>query len=173
MDKDNFKRLLFKVAFCTMACDGYIDEREINELMVMDTSTTFFDGISLTSELNQLVADFTDKGKTVIKDMLEELKSAALNPLQEMIILEVSLRIINADEKHDENEIKFVNLLRSKLKLHDEIILDRFGKIDILYTYAYADSKISLASEEKLLETLQMPEIASIKDIKFEIKKES
>ena len=28
---------------------------------------------------------------------------------------------------HDENEIRFVNLLRSKLELHDEDILSRFG----------------------------------------------
>ena len=26
MEKDIFKKILFKVAFCTMACDGYIDE---------------------------------------------------------------------------------------------------------------------------------------------------
>jgi len=42
MDKIEFKKLLFKVAFCTMACDGHIDKREIEEMKIMDKKTSFF-----------------------------------------------------------------------------------------------------------------------------------
>ena len=34
MDKLEFKKLLFEVAFCTMACDGDIDKREIEEKLL-------------------------------------------------------------------------------------------------------------------------------------------
>ena len=43
MDKNKFKKILFKVAFCTMACDGHIDDREIEELQIMDKKTSFFE----------------------------------------------------------------------------------------------------------------------------------
>jgi len=57
MEKDKFKKILFKVAFCAMACDGHIDEREIEELRIMDKHTTYFANIDLSNELKQLVND--------------------------------------------------------------------------------------------------------------------
>ena len=35
MEKNEFKKLLFKVAFCTMVCDGHIDESEIDEMKML------------------------------------------------------------------------------------------------------------------------------------------
>ncbi|MCK4442091.1 MAG: TerB family tellurite resistance protein [Sulfurovaceae bacterium] len=138
MDKTEFKKLLFKVAFCTMACDGNIDNREIEEMKIMDKKTSFFEAIDLSSELTQLIKELDEKGTKVIEELFVSLKNNDLNTIQELLILEVALRIINADEKHDENEIKFIHLVRAKLKVHDETINDRFGEVDILYTNEYS-----------------------------------
>ena len=62
MDKIEFKKLLFKVAFCTMACDGHIDKREIEEMKIMDKKTSFFEAIDLSEELKQLIKDLDKKG---------------------------------------------------------------------------------------------------------------
>ncbi|MFW5879801.1 MAG: hypothetical protein ACOCUV_03145 [bacterium] len=139
MDKTEFKKLLFNVAFCTMACDGHIDKREIEELRIMDKNTTFFEAIDLSDELAKLVKSLNTKGTKVIQELFESLSKSDLSPIQELIILEVALRIINADEKHDENEYRFINLLRGKLRIHDEIIRERFGKTDLLRTNEYTD----------------------------------
>ena len=164
MDKTEFKKLLFKVAFCTMACDGHIDKREIDELKIMDKNTSFFDAIDLSDELSALVESLDNHGTRIIDELFDSISKADLNAIQELIILEVALRIINADEKQDENEIKFVNYLRGKLKVHDEIISDRFGKVDLLRTNDYSRNINSLKSKFDS-DTFKLPEINEIKEI--------
>jgi len=162
MDKNKFKKILFKVAFCTMACDGHIDQREINELKIMDKKTSYFSDIDLSDELKKLVNDFKDKGAQVIEELFELLRKTKLNPIQELLILEVALRIANADERIDENEVKFINFLRSKLELHDETINDRFGELDILYTNEYSKNIVTGKTEIEFAKSIKLPEISDL-----------
>ena len=171
MDKNNFKKILFKVAFCSMACDGDIDIREIEELKIMDTNTSYFAEVDLSDELKQLVNDFKNKGTKVIQELFASLREIKLNPIQELLILEVALRIINADNKHDENEVKFINFLRSKLELHDETINDRFGKLDILYTNEYSRNIIAGKTEIEFAESVKLPEMSELIQVDLNIKK--
>ncbi|MEE4197536.1 MAG: hypothetical protein V2I54_07825 [Bacteroidales bacterium] len=162
MDKNDFKKILFKVAFCTMACDGHIDDREIEELRIMDKNTSFFAAVDLSDELKLLIADLKQKGTKVIEELFAALKETKLNPIQELLVLEVALRIINADEQHDENEVKFVHLLRSKLEVHDETINDRFGELNILYTNEYSKNIVAGKSEIEFAEKIKLPEMTEI-----------
>ena len=57
-----------------------------------------------------LIKSLDIKGIQIIEEVLKSLAKADLNAIQELIILEVALRIINADEKLDENEVKFIIL---------------------------------------------------------------
>ena len=171
MDKNKFKKILFKVAFCAMACDGDIDDREVEELKIMDKKTSYFADIDLSDELNLLIDDFKNKGVKVIEELFELLRSTKLNPIQELIVLEVALRIINADEKIDENEIKFVNFLRSKLELHDEIINERFGKLDILYTNEYSKTITTRKAENEFTDGLKLPEMSDLIQVDLKIDK--
>lgn len=171
MDKTEFKKLLFKVAFCTMACDGHIDKREIEEMKIMDKKTSFFEAIDLSDELAQLIDDFKSKGTKVIEDLFITLRETKLNPIQELIVLEVALRIINADKKHDENEVKFIHLLRSKLELHDETINDRFGELDILHTNEYSRNIVSGKTEIEFAESVKLPKMSELIQVDLSIKK--
>jgi len=170
MDKNEFKKILFKVAFCTMACDGDIDQREIDELKIMDKNTSYFSDIDLSDELKKLVNDFKDKGVRVIEELFELLRKTKLNPIQELLILEVALRIANADEKIDENEVKFINFIRSKLELHDETINDRFGELNILYTNEYSRNIVAGKTEIEFAENIKLPEMSAL--IQFDLKDE-
>ena len=169
MEKNEFKKLLFKVAFCSMACDGHIDEREIDEMKMMDKNTSFFHDIDLSEELSELVSELGGKGVQIINDLFKTLKDNILNPIQELIILEVALRIINADQKHDENEIKFIRFLRANLKLHDNEIVDRFGEIDILHTNSHVKNVVKGQNNKDFIKNLSLPEINEIKKIKFNL----
>jgi hypothetical protein len=133
MDKIEFKKVLFKVAFCTMACDGDIDDREVAEIKLMDKKANYFADIDLSNELEQLINDFNVNGVGIIEKLFEEIAQTDFNPIQELLILEVAIRIIYADNIVDENEIKFFKFLRSKLKIANSVISDRFGDISNVY----------------------------------------
>ncbi|MCB0537818.1 MAG: hypothetical protein KDE33_09840, partial [Bacteroidetes bacterium] len=137
MEPIEYKRILFKTAFCVMACDGHIDDREINEMKEIDKNTTYFKDVDLSDELDFLVTQVKTEGKKIVKSLLNTLRVTKLSMVQELLILEVALRMINADNKVEENEIKFLNLLRSKLDVENEIIRDRFGNIPYLTNMNY------------------------------------
>ena len=132
MDKTKFKRLLFDIACCTMACDYDIDEREIRELKYIEKTTHYFTGIDLTDRLDRFLDSFNDNPNDAIENNFIKLMESNLNPVQEMLVLEISLRIVYADAKIDPHEVDFVKKVRSFLSIGDDIIKERFGEIDFL-----------------------------------------
>jgi uncharacterized tellurite resistance protein B-like protein len=132
MDKTKFKRLLFDVACSAVACDGHIDEREIRELQYIDTSTTYFEDIDLSNKLKRFVENFKNEPVETINNIIEKLKEEFLNPVEEMLVLEIVLRLVYADTKIDEREKEFIQSIRVCLSIDDEMITQRFGVIDFL-----------------------------------------
>ena len=140
MDSTTFKKLLFEVACCTMACDFDIDEKEIQELHSIDKSTTYFKDIDLSLQLEDFLADITENETEGIKelvekrinDLVERIKDAVLSPVEELLILEIILRLIYADTVIHENETNLLNSIRPVLSLSDEMITERFGRVDLL-----------------------------------------
>jgi len=167
VNKKEFKKILFRTAFCSMACDGTIDDLEINEMKNIDKNTSYFNEIDLSNELDHLIKKINTDGKKVISELFETLRKVNLNIVQELLILEVAMRIISADDRHEKNEIKFLKLLRSKLDINTEIILDRFGNIPFLNNMNY--KKLNANREEHLsfINSVNLPELSQIKDIKL------
>jgi uncharacterized tellurite resistance protein B-like protein len=139
METKDFKKLLFKTAFCVMACDGSIDDLEIQEMRKIDSSTTYFSDIDLSDELDELINELHNKNIKIVKNLFDSLRENTLTISQELLILEVTMRIINADDVIDDNEVRFLNLIRSKLDLGNQIIHQRFGKISYLKNLDYED----------------------------------
>ena len=139
MENKDFKKLLFKTAFCVMACDGSIDDLEIQEMRKIDSSTTYFSDIDLSDELDELINELHNKNIKIVKNLFDSLRENTLTISQELLILEVTMRIINADDVIDDNEVRFLNLIRSKLDLGNQIIHQRFGKISYLKNLDYED----------------------------------
>lgn len=167
MEKQQFQHLLFKVAFCTIACDGHIDEMEIAEMKAMNKTSTYFSDIDLSDELDDLLFTLKEKGKYIIDDLYAFLKTTKLNLVQELLILEVAFRLAMANKVIDENEIKFIRFLRSHLNLHDEIIKDRFGTIEYLFDKDYSKDIVKQETYSDLLSSISMPEIKEIQPIDF------
>jgi len=168
MDKTALKKMLFKVAFCAMAADGRIDDREIKEMQIMNKNASYFADIDLSDELKNLLSDFEIKGKKIINELFEELSNNELTALQELLVLEIALRIISADDDIDDNEVKFVKLIRSKLKVPNEIIKDRFGVIEYLMNKDYETNIKTKITETDFVSELIMPEFQDLKKINFE-----
>jgi hypothetical protein len=167
MDKVLLKKMLFKVAFCALAADGKVDDREIKEMQVMDKNTSYFADIDLSEELNNLINGFEIKGKKIIEELFNELHNSELTTIQELLVLEIALRIISSDNEIDANEVKYIKLLRSKLKVHDEIIKERFGVIEYLMNKDYETNIKTNASENDFITDMIMPELQDLKTIDF------
>jgi len=132
MDKIKFKRLLFDIACSAVVCDGHIDDREIREMQYIDKSTTYFEDIDMSRKLKRFADNFKNRPVETINNILEKLRETFLNPVEEMMVLEIVLRLVYADTKIDERETEFIQSVRACLSLDDEMITQRFGVIDFL-----------------------------------------
>ncbi len=166
-EKSEFQRFLFRIAFCVMACDGHIDDREIKEIRNMNKSAAYFQGVDLSDELDKLLDGLKTKGRHIVDELFAKLDQFDISTVQELLILEVAFRMAAADKTHDENEIKFLRYLRSKLNVHDEIIRDRFGTIDYLFDTDYSHDVIKQKTLEEMIDSLSMPEFNDLVKIDF------
>ncbi len=167
LERPDFQRLLFRTAFCLMACDGHIDEREVNEIKLMNKSSAYFNGIDLTDELEELLSDLKARGKHIVDELFDTLKKLDASIVQELLILEVSFRLVHADEKVDENEKKFLRFLRSKLKVQDEVIRDRFGVVEYLFDKDYSQDIIKSEMHDDLFASIAIPEFKDLVTVDF------
>lgn len=167
LERPEFQRLLFRTAFCTMACDGHIDEREINEIKLMNKSSAYFQGIDLTDELYELLINLQTKGKHIVDELFDTLTKLDLSTVMELLILEVAFRTAHADKKEDENEIKFLRFLRSKLSVHDQIIHDRFGAVEYLFDKDYSQDIIKNEIRNAFFATVTIPEFKDLAIVDF------
>jgi tellurite resistance protein len=132
MELSKFKGLLLKVAVCAIACDDDIDDREIKALHEIERNSPYFSTLDLSETLDKSLEACSNDLHTFKKNVFDLLKANALNVVQELTILEISLRIIAADGVEEEKEKTFVNDLRIHLGLDDFLIEQRFGEISYL-----------------------------------------
>lgn len=165
MDTIEFRKILFKTAFCVMACDGHIDDREVEEMKLIDKNTSYFKDVDLTQELDGLISQVKIEGKKIVKSLLDSLRGSDLSIVQELLLLEVALRMIYADEKVEESEVKFLNLLRSKLEVANEIIRDRFGAIPFLAKMNYQNIELTEKAQFEYVSNINLPEIKTLEII--------
>ena len=88
------------------------------------------------------------------------LKNEELSPPQSLQILEIILRIIHADNRLDPNEIKFLKIVKSKLKVPNEIFLKRFG--DVNYLSLTALHKKEYKAQEWVKNEMKLPDFSQL-----------
>ena len=132
MDKTKFKQMLLRTSFAVMACDGQIHPKEIEELKQISNGTKFFDGLDIESELNTITAEFNERKRNFFSENFKQMAAAGLNESEKLIVMDVVLRMISADDRIDDNEAKFLRALKKRLDLSDELIQQRFGEVSEL-----------------------------------------
>ena len=132
MSQHDLQKLLLQTAVCTIACDGEIHEMEIAELHSMVSQAAYFKDFSGQEMLDEMLESVKRKSAEFFHEYLANLKLADLSPVQELLVLEVLLRIVYADERCDENEALFFQLVRSRMRLRDEMVVQRFGQITFM-----------------------------------------
>lgn len=130
MDTITFDKLLLKTAFCCMAADGHIDNREIALIKTMCEKSNLFSNLNFQDEINQLVGQINSSGKIFIQSFLDLLKQTQLSEQDELTLIDFAIQTINADEQVEYSEIKFFKNIRHRLQLSDEIIIKHFPEIE-------------------------------------------
>lgn len=132
MEPSEFKKILLNVAVCAIACDGHIDDREIEALHKIEKNTPYFSALDLSETLEASLKACSEDLSSFQKNVFKMLDVNTLNIVQELSVLEISWRIIAADGKEEESEIIFINKLRTHLDVEDFLIKQRFGDISYL-----------------------------------------
>jgi len=136
MDIISFDKLLLKTAFCCMASDGHIDDRELISIKKLCKESLVFNDFNFHEEINHLVELINVQGKDFIKSYFKSLDEAQLTEDEELALIDFAITTINADEQVEYSEIKFFKNIRHRLKINDEKILERFPDIE---SYLEAD----------------------------------
>jgi uncharacterized tellurite resistance protein B-like protein len=125
METINFDKLLLKTAFSCMACDGDIDKREIKLIKRLHKENKTFGEIDVNAEMDNLLIAINNDGHQFMKDYFDELTTSNLSEANELNLIEVAIDTIKADEKVEYSEIKFFKVIRSKLKIDNNQILEK------------------------------------------------
>jgi uncharacterized tellurite resistance protein B-like protein len=124
MEQKSFNHLLLKTAFSCMACDGEIDNKEIEVIRRMHAEKNIFGNINLNEELNKMVAQINTEGQGFLKQYFQDLTNANLPESDELKIVETAIETIKADDKIEYSEIKFFKVIKSKLKISNDLIMN-------------------------------------------------
>jgi uncharacterized tellurite resistance protein B-like protein len=126
MKNIQFKPFLFKSAVMAMACDGEIAEEEITEIKNIVANEIYFMGYDFEEPLKSNIENIKLNGKNAINQYLEEIVSSDLNEHQEVLLIEVILKMIQADTKIEDAELKFLQMAKSKLKTDEQTLIVKF-----------------------------------------------
>ena len=127
-----YKNILLETAVSAIACDGDIDKREIRALKNIEKNSPYFSSEDMSEMLEKSLKKCTKDIAKYQESIFKKIKKSKLNLLQELTLMEISLRIIAADDIEEDLEKDFIMNLRKCLDVSDMIIFQRFGKIEYL-----------------------------------------
>lgn len=162
METISFDNLLLKTAFCCMASDGHIDNREISLIKSMCQKSLFFKDLNFQDEINLLVNKINTSGKGFILSYFELLSKAKLSESEELILIDFAIQTIKADDQVEYSEIKFFKNIRHRLKVSDETILKTYPDIEMfleedIITESFLDKITTL-----YLDAIELPQFELI-----------
>ncbi len=152
-----FDKLLLQTAFCCMASDGHIDNREISIIKSMCTNSNLFTNFNFQDEINQLVTEINDNGKEFVSYYLNLLSSSNLSESEELILINFAIQTIKADEQIEYSEIKFFKNIRYRLNLTDEIILKSHPDIEMFLEQDIITSSSLDKFTKEFLDAAELP----------------
>ncbi len=164
----NYPYLLLRTAFSFMTCDGDIDRSEVLTIKDMDRDNRLFGDIDISKELELMLERINLKGMDFLKEYFRKVDKADLSEDQEMELLNVAVDIIYADDQVKDEEVKFLRVLRTLLKVTDEKILGKFPQLakDFMWDDDFTEEYIKiLYSNYFKNQTLPVFDVSDVRDI--------
>jgi hypothetical protein len=163
MEKTEFEKILLKTAFCCLASDGNIDKREIDLIQSIFANFEQYKDVNLQDKINSFIKIYNDNGKEFFNHYFDLLKDTFFSLEEELGIIDVAIRTIQADDLIEYSEIKFFKIIRHHLKATDSQILEKFPDIEIFLEEDIATESIYDKMKKQYFETVELPQFEIIK----------
>ena len=154
-----------------MACDGDIGQREVKLIKQLHMDNKTFGEIDIDSELDELLLAINQHGHQFLKSYFSELTSAELSESDELKLIEVAIDTIKADEKVEYSEIKFFKVIRSKLRIDNEPILDKHPDFEEYLEQDIISESYLSRLQNDFFDTQSLPKFELLSGIDDEIMK--
>lgn len=122
----NKPQIYLKTVFCCMACDGEIAPEEVQLATSIWADSGEGGGNEISATLGAWAAEIRTLGKQFLENYLRELAAAELSDEEQMRVVDLAFKTIEADKNIAYAEVKFFKKIRSRLKLSDEAILEKY-----------------------------------------------
>lgn len=162
MDSISFEKLLLKSAFCCMASDGLIDNREIALIKTMCENSPLFKDFNFQEEINSLVNKINTRGKEFISYYFDLLDKSKLTEKEELMLIDFAIQTIKADEQIEYSEIKFFKNIRHRLKINDENILAVFPDMEQFLEKDIVTESFLDKIKTQYMDTVELPQFELI-----------
>lgn len=117
--------LLLKTLFCCSACDGDIATEEVNLVKDLTKNEGIFNDINVEDTLNTYIRDINEQGKAFLRNYLNEVADSALSEEEQITLIDLAIKMIEADNIIQYSEVKFFKKIRNRLPISDEAILSK------------------------------------------------
>lgn len=117
------EELYLKTIFCCIACDGDIATEEVGMVRELCAKNKLFHDIDSEKYINSCIAEINEQGALFLQSYLKELKSVVLNETEQLLLVSLAIKAIEADNRIEYAEVKFFKKIRSRLTVSDEAIL--------------------------------------------------
>lgn len=139
----NTKELYLKTIFCCIACDGDIANEEVDLIRNMASTSNTFDDLEVEELLNEWIAEINENGARFLQSYLSDLGEAKLSNQEQLMIADLAIQSIEADNRIEYSEVKFFKKIRSRLSIGDEAILKEHpDKEDLLLPDIQTNDKL-------------------------------
>ena len=114
---------MIKTAFCCMASDGHIDDREISIIKTMCANTPLFNNFNFEEEINNLIVKINKDGINFLSYYFDLISNTSLTEKEELMLIDFAINTIKADGIIEYSEIRFFKNIRNRLSLSNDTIL--------------------------------------------------
>ncbi|WP_455943834.1 TerB family tellurite resistance protein [Leyella stercorea] len=117
------EELYLKTIFCCIACDGNIATEEVDMVRDLCAKDKIFHNLDSEEYLNSWITEINEQGGVFLQTYLKEINSVELNKQEQLLLVSLAIKVIEADNSIEYAEVKFFKKIRSKLTISDEAIL--------------------------------------------------
>ena len=140
MESKEFSKELLKIAFAATVCDGDIDESELEVIRALEKEDFYLKGEDLSDVLDQYEKDAEDDFLEFANTAVKETYKLDLSPAEKMVIINLAIAIVRADNKMQLEEISFIKSLILNLQLPEELVIASNGNWWIIQSSTDLDS---------------------------------
>lgn len=117
--------LYLKTLFCCSACDGEIAPEEVSLVKQISLNDSTFKGLDVENTLNSYVDSINEQGSIFLKIYLSEIANSTLSDAEQVKLVDLAIKMIEADNQILYSKIKFFKKIRNRLTVSDEFILKK------------------------------------------------